>query len=172
VPYGGLLGVDFPGPSERAEARERILAEYNTSIQAALTTLRSSDSPPDSRLDAIGILGRLRAASAPESLIPHIGLPAELVHLRETLTPSLGDCYPAVQALVDIGTPSIPVCMRALATIEDTESRRKLCWVLTEIEGEEIAILLLKREAAASSGKRRTNLGAAIAVMQGMAKGR
>jgi len=91
---------------------------------------------------------------------------AAIVNMSESVLPSVGDCYPAADALTKIGGPAIAPCLRELE-IASPRKRVVLCWVVKEVLGSEFAEEQLSAVIERTSdGEKRRNLSAAIALLK------
>jgi hypothetical protein len=107
-------------------------------------------------LEAIHELGRLRAVEAAPALVERIELRDDLKH---TLDPQMGELYPAMGALTQIGERALPAILQAIAAQERSDHFVGLCaeTVLAIRNGQKAAVLNLFKEAAdrlATQGKR------------------
>ncbi len=113
--------------------------------------------PYAKRLEAIEILGEIRAVEAAPLLARNINV---LVYERYT-TDDWGS--PCARALINIGKPSTPVLLARLAG-KQSERERYLClFVLDQIESAKVVEYFLRREISkAKSPVKKTNLKAAL----------
>jgi hypothetical protein len=100
----------------------------------------------DVQAAAAYLIGRHRLSEGVTALMERIELDA--ARLPTKGPEPLWDRYPAMEALITIGKPSVRPCMGLLAT-EDDQTRRELAAkVIRYVEGPEAAEYMLRREHA------------------------
>lgn len=113
--------------------------------------------------EAAYFLGELRTPDAVESLASKITLRLDATRLIITHLPSMTKT-PALEALVKIGSPSIPVMVRNLAESDDTKARELSLQALYQIERDKdiVQLRLQKALKAESNTQRQARLQAAL----------
>lgn len=129
---------------ERDEAYWEFVSYVRLRVQEALKALEDVASPPtdnDARFVAIDLLGFVRA---PEG----VGVLAEFIAFQNPDPPDNLDWkelsfFPAAQALVRIGEPSVPACLSKLLRANEVE-RRNVVAVLERLEGRHRARAMIR----------------------------
>lgn len=161
-------------PEERWRAQEEIESRVESAINDAIGVLENTHGEAqinDIRLTAIEVLRILRAKRGVSALVKMIDFEGAFPAIMEAveITPSL--YYPATRALVEIGDASIPECIRAL---EKSSQRKRalLCWVIKEIEGDELGVFLLEKRIGSSQGEAKSNLQESVKYLRSDTKWR
>jgi len=134
------------------ESKDKIVASYNDSVARIVSVLankkiRESDRP--TTVAAIELAGTLRAKEA----VPHLvnlllyGKKGDIKDLMDIgrIPPPPDSASPAVQALIDIGVPSLePVCKKLVSTSKPTKNKSTLrlhcVWVIWKILGTDLGM--------------------------------
>lgn len=150
------------------KAQMSLLSRVDEQRNQLLTLLvRYLDTSPSKNVQAaaIYIIGRHRFSEGTTELVRHIDFDAG-ERMRSASLP-LWDQYPAMEALIRIGLPSIQPTIELLAT-DSNELRRSLATkVIRYVEGPEVAKFVLDRAYEKESDpKRRANLKNAIARLE------
>lgn len=136
-------------PEDRKTAAGEILAARQAET-AKIIELAEKYLPMESRngtlKDLMLLLGRLRAAEAVPFLVRNLTV---AVFYRETKRPqTLEDQLPAIQALADIGSPSLDPVLKRAESEDDEMTHRAAAWIWRAVLGAERAESLLAAEAA------------------------
>ncbi len=131
-------------PEDRKAAVAGILAARQTDI-AKIIGLAENLLPKESRngtvKDLILLLGKLRAVEAVPFLVRNLTVS---VFYRETKRPqTLEDQLPAVQALADIGSPSLDPVLARAESEDDEMTHRAAAWIWRAVLGAERAESLI-----------------------------
>lgn len=150
--------------AERKRAEKQILSERDILVAALISTIREEDNRfkrPNSVRRAMRLLGQLRAPDGVDVLIEHIGFPI----LAEFGTPRGGtgggylvgkspsELFPAVNALIVIGEPSIQPIIKRIADEDGVVERRAYIEVLRELEKRTAIRERFAQEIEKSSGR-------------------
>jgi HEAT repeat protein len=145
-----MKDLESDSPEARRSAIERIVSKRDVPEEdiRALAEKHMQGPKKGTAKDAILLLGRLRSTSSVPWLLDRLTFS---VFYKETKRPQPpADRFPAVQALIDIGLPSIkPVLARAAAN-NDPEVRVAAGAVLVGILGSRGAVTRLESEIAAA----------------------
>lgn len=154
--FGEEYNLNTTNALERSQAREAVMKAYDKHITQAMAVLQSEESDTDACLDAIQVLGHLRASKSATLLVNRLKTEAGFINLRETSGPSIGDRYPAAAALVEIGKPAVSQCLKVLKKA-DSEEQKILCWIIQTVEGSQVAetIISTERERTKDAGERK-----------------
>ena len=132
--------------------------DYKQRSEQLLTVFNDHQAPNLNRLTAAYYLGLMRVESSAPILAREIGLEhngsEEFVHVHI----SIGSIpqYPAVEALVKIGNPSIPAVIKNLAESDDAQVRNLSLQVLYRIDGDkDISQLRLQKALAVEKDSQR-----------------
>lgn len=166
----GLLSAS---PTERAQFARGVMRMTDDTVADAIRVLERDEWPSrDSVITrdvAIRTLGRLRAEAGVDVLVRHLDHKGMLV-TTEARRVHVGDYYPALQALVEIGPAGAKRCVREFHRFSELSrtEREKLFWVLCRIEGRQPGCFLIERELASleagpDSDKARAELTLALA---------
>lgn len=146
------------------ESRDRLLVqtdEQRSALLAGLMKHVGTSSSKNVQAAAIYLIGRHRLSNG-------VGTLAEYIDLDAAGAPSPGpeplwERYPAMEALINIGRPSIPGMIELLST-DDHELRRDLAVkVIRYVEDAQIATLILERaDAAEADANRKARLQDAL----------
>lgn len=146
---GALFVAD---DATRSQAMEATLESRQRLISTALQVLRETDPKRHEDLrvarDAIRLLGEFRASESVEVLVDRIDLllywsdeEAGASKAEEAILWSQG--YGAAGALIKIGKPAVPACIRRISQAEDPLVRKLCARVILEIEGSRIGKLVV-----------------------------
>jgi hypothetical protein len=147
---------------ERSRMRllSQVDAQRNELLGVLLKHLGTSPSE-NVQAAAIYLIGRHRLADGVSQLIRRIDFVAE--SLSDEGPEPLWEKYPAMEALITIGLPSVPAAVELLATDANDLRRNLAVKVIRYIEGAEIAKFILERShAAENSPDRRSKLEDAL----------
>ena len=94
------------------------------------------------RASAMYMLGLYRIARA----VPMLATNIQFRHMfKNSMLPVRGTSrYPAMQALIRIGTPAIPVMVKNLETTEKPEVAACSAWVIRKVEGRRLGACVIK----------------------------
>ncbi|TET34604.1 MAG: hypothetical protein E3J72_13585 [Planctomycetota bacterium] len=119
----------------------------------------------DSKHLAIELLGEYKAEKAVKVLIKNIDYKVE-----KQIAGGFTDWfsrYPAANALVKIGLPSVDPLIFKIKRISDNLNMRKVCcWTLNKILGKKMAVFMLKEHISATGGNHKENLEAALKIFE------
>ncbi len=130
--------------------------EQRSEMLAVLVKHLDTSSSKNVRAAAIYLIGRYRLSDGVDQLIQHIDFDSGA-------TPSRGpeplwEQYPAVEALITIGQPSVPAVMDLLASDRNHLRRDLAVKVLRYVEGPDVADFLLRNsQAKEKDAQRRAN---------------
>ncbi|HVS70625.1 MAG TPA: hypothetical protein VHQ47_05155 [Phycisphaerae bacterium] len=179
---GSISGITLrmDGPAGNAQdavlepPMNTYLAERSAMIQHRMQLLASAANTPagqDQKTQAIADLGALHAAEAADTLARQI----TYLDARKTKDLAPESVHPAFAALIKIGKPGADAALKALRSMDltppaDTSDvtqspeyrARLLALVIRDVEGDEVADFLLKREAARTPDPRRRALYEAL----------
>ncbi|HVX84350.1 MAG TPA: hypothetical protein VH253_05995, partial [Phycisphaerae bacterium] len=146
------------------------LAERSAMIQHRLELLASAANTPagqDQKTQAITDLGALHAGEAADTLASQI----TYLDARKTKDLAPESVHPAFAALIKLGKPGADAALKALRSMDlapptDTSDvtaspeyrARLLALVIRDVQGDEVADFLLKREASRTPDPRRRAL--------------
>lgn len=148
----------------RTELLSKVDADRSELTSALITQLGSSTSK-HVKAASIYLIGRYRLADGVPDLIREIDLEVESpLHAgREPLW----ERYPAMEALIAIGQPSIRPTIELLATDKDNLRRELATKVIRYVQGYEVARFILTQASAAQSDtNRKRNLQDALTCLE------
>jgi HEAT repeat protein len=141
------IELESESPEIRAKASEQVLAGRKADIGAVLKVVEKylgDDSRRGTVKDNMLLLGKLRAVEAVGLLVRNLTF--EVFYKNTKRPQTIEDLYPAVQALIDTGTPSLGPVLERLAAEDDELLHRTGAAVLLGILGRSHARALLKEE--------------------------
>jgi hypothetical protein len=142
--------------------QERVVA-----IQEAMATIRDLDKDETRRgtvRDSILLLGKLRATEAVPLLVEHLNYGVFYKESKRLQTPE--DYYPAGQALIDIGIPSLDPVVTAMTATDDATMHQLGARIIVKILGPKLAGVYLQDKIQAETEQtRRTRLQAVMAYL-------
>lgn len=144
------MELDSESPEIRARASSEILKRRDTDIDALMQLLErrlAGDDRQGTVKDVMLLLGKLRAVRA-VALLAH-NLTYEAFYKNTKRPQTTQDLYPAVNALIDIGSPSLNPVLERLRSEDDPIVSRTGVAVIRGILGEHVASALVKEEASA-----------------------
>ena len=151
---------------DKLEQREQFallskVDEQRRELLGVLMKYMGTSSSLDVQAAAAYLIGRHRLSEGVTALMERIEFDAERIPTKGP--EPLWERYPAMEALITIGRPSVRPAMELLAT-EDDQTRRELAVkVIRYVEGPEVAEFILQREIAAElDSVRRARLEGAI----------
>jgi len=135
--------------------------EQRSEMLAVLVKHLDTSPSKNVRAAAIYLIGRYRLSDGVDQLIQHIDFDSGAAPSRGP--EPLWEEYPAVEALITIGQPSVPEVMDLLATDHNHLRRDLAVKVLRYVEGPEVADFLLRNYLAKEKdAQRRANLRDAL----------
>ncbi|MGO9272174.1 MAG: HEAT repeat domain-containing protein [Terriglobia bacterium] len=162
--------ADMMSKLDKMDERSRmnLLSQVNrerSEMLGVLLKYLGPDSSSSVQAAAIYLIGRNRLSDGVPELVRRIDFDTG-VQPKKAAEP-LWERYPAMEALITIGSPSIRPSVELLAT-DPSEVRRNLAVeVIRYVEGPEVSNFILERALAAESEpKRRDNLSDAIRRLQ------
>ena len=145
-----MTQLDSESPEVRARATAEILKRRDVEIDALMQLLErklAGDDRQGTVKDVMLLLGKLRAVRAVPLLVRNLTYEA---FYKNTKRPQITqDLYPAVNALIDIGEPSLNPVLERVRNEDDPTVARTGAAVIRGILGERVASILVKEEAAA-----------------------
>jgi hypothetical protein len=172
-PLHVVRGLLSDSEQERKNAESQIIKDRNIMVMKLVALIREEDNRfkrPDSVDRAMRLLGEMRAPAGVDILVEHIGFPI----LAEFGTPRGGtggksqmgkspaDLFPAVNALIAIGQPSIEPILKKIANDDDVVARRAYIEVLRELENRTAIRKRFVREIEKFSGRPQERLRHAL----------
>ena len=145
-----MMELDSESPEIRARASSEILKRRDTDIDALMQLLErrlAGDDRQGTVKDIMLLLGKLRAVRAVALLVHNLTYEAFYKNTKRPQTTQ--DLYPAVNALIDIGSPSLNPVLERLRNEDDPIVSRTGVAVIRGILGEHVASALVKEEASA-----------------------
>jgi hypothetical protein len=148
-------------------SRMKLISEVDEQRNELLRVLvKYVDTSPSKNVQAAAIymIGRQRLSDGVGDLVRRIDFEPEQPS-RGALP--LWEHFPAMEALISIGKPSVRPCLELLATDENDLHRTLAVKVIRYVEGADIALFILQNTVASErDAKRRANLADAQARMQ------
>ena len=155
-----LARVAHPDQRSREMLLGKVVEQRNDVLGTLLMNLDSEKSP-DVKAAVLYLIGCYRLDQGVRELVEYIDF--EVVAPADPLTESLWGPYPAQEALIAIGRPSITPMLELLATDPKPLRRDLAVEVIRDVEDPDIARFILQRaHAAATDPKRRANLADAL----------
>ena len=154
-----MMELDSESPEIRARVSAEILKRRDADIDALMQLLESKLAGADRQgtvKDVMLLLGKLRAVQAVPLLVRNLTYEAFYKNTKRPQT--TGDLYPAVNALIDIGSPSLHPVLERLRSEDDPIVTRTGAVVIRGVLGERLASAMVKEEAGherAADRKRR-----------------
>jgi len=145
-----MIQLDSESPEIRAQAISEILKRRDADIDALMQLLErklTGDDRQGTVKDVMLLLGRLRAVRAVPLLVRNLTYEAFYKNTKRPQTTE--DLYPAVNALIDIGSPSLNPVLQRLKSDDDSIVTRTGATVIRSVLGEPLASALVKAEASA-----------------------
>jgi hypothetical protein len=134
------IELESESPEVRLKAGAAVVAARDSTIRELEASARKYLAAEDRRgtvKDLMLLMGRLRASECVEFLVSQLTFE---VYYKETKRPqTTKDLYPAVQALIDIGSPAVAPTLRRLAGEDGEVLQRCGSTVLREILGPDLA---------------------------------
>jgi len=159
---GRIMELDSESPEVRARASAEILQRREAEIDALMQLLERrlvNDDRQGTVKDVMLVLGKLRASRAVPLLVRHLTYEAFYKNTKRPQTTE--DLYPAVSALIEIGSPSLKAVLERVTNESDPTVTRTAAAVIRGVLGERWASSWLKEEAGAERlGDRRRRLEA------------
>ena len=156
------MELDSESPEVRARASAEILQRREAEIDALMQLLERrlvNDDRQGTVKDVMLVLGKLRASRAVPLLVRHLTYEAFYKNTKRPQTTE--DLYPAVSALIEIGSPSLKAVLERVTNESDPTVTRTAAAVIRGVLGERWASSWLKEEAGAERlGDRRRRLEA------------
>jgi hypothetical protein len=148
------------------QVASKLIAERSQFISELLGILKNAKSSNYQQCAAAFYLGKIRAAQAADALAANIKLSMD--HAVDHATILMTD--PAIQALVEIGNPSIPAVIRNLAESDDAQVRDLSLKVLYRIEGDKDIVHLRLQKAldAQSNSTKKARVQSAMKALAAM----
>ena len=149
--------LDTLDDRSRMRALSRVDEQRNELLGILLRHLGTSPSE-NVQAAAIYLIGRHRLSDGVRELLRHIDFEPAGGEPRRGHLP-LWERYPAMEALIHIGKPSVPAALDLLATETDDLRRELAVKVIRYVEGAEVARFVLERaQRAESDPARKANL--------------
>jgi hypothetical protein len=143
------IELESESPEVRLKAGAAVVAARDSTIRELEASARKYLAAEERRgtvKDLMLLMGRLRASECVEFLVSQLTFE---VYYKETKRPqTTKDLYPAVQALIDIGSPAVAPTLRRLASEDGEVLQRCGGTVLREVLGPELARQALELERA------------------------
>lgn len=130
--------------AQRAEA-VKALCQARQAVISALLPIMDGDSSADAKRDVAKVLGEYRAVEAVDTLVRNLELELQPRILKGLVKDA--DVYPISRALSKIGKPAIPALLARIAETDDTALIERCAQICVEIEGREVAELVMNRHA-------------------------
>ncbi len=164
-----MVALESKSPKVRANAAARVQARHQVADIPAIIAIVNKYLADDTRRDTVRdnmlLLGKLRAVEAIPLLLDN--LTYDVFYKETKRLQSVEDLYPAVQALIDIGRPSLGPVQAKLSSGGDEILAKNGTTVLKGILGHEGARDLLTAQAAAAADEAaRVRLNRLIAVLE------
>jgi len=143
--------LDSPSESVRSAASAEILKNRDADLQqiaALVEKYLSIDDRKATARDGILLLGKLHAAQYVPLLVKNMTF--RVSYLTTTRPQSIEDLCPAVQALIDIGSPALKPVMHRVKSEDDENLQAGGAAVFRGVLGEEWAAVLLEYEIQAA----------------------
>lgn len=154
--YKLIAGLESESPEVRATAGAEVLARKQpgdiAEIMRVVEKYLSSDDRQGTVKDNMLLLGKLHAVDAIPLLVRNLTFEAFYKNTKRPQPPA--DLFPAVQALIDIGQPSVRPVLARLAAEDGEKLGIAGATVLRRILGLRDARALLSGEIAAAKGER------------------
>lgn len=130
----GRHAVDYEVDSILVTKTKKINGQYIADLVHQLRDVRLSN---DKKVFVIYLLGELSppGASSIEALIEYIDLKATKLEPKGRISVQLWGEYPAEEALIKMGLPTVNPILNHLAIEKDTLRRHLMCEVLIRVEG-------------------------------------
>jgi hypothetical protein len=144
------MELDSESPEVRAHASAEILKRRDADIDALMQLLQrklAGDDRQGTVKDVMLLLGKLRAVRAVPILVHN--LKYEVFYKNTKRPQTTEDLYPAVNALIDIGSPSLNPILERLRREDDAIVTKAGVAVIRGVLGERLASALVKEEAGA-----------------------
>ncbi len=144
------MELDSESPEIRARASSEMLKRHDADVDALLQLLErklAGDDRQGTVKDVMLLLGRLRAVRAVPLLVHNLTYEAFYKNTKRPQTTQ--DLYPAVNALIDIGSPSLTPVLERLRSEDDPIVMKAGAAVIRGILGERVASAVVKEESSA-----------------------
>lgn len=146
------------------QAANDILKNRQSMIAALMAIVESTPKDVEgpernAAVNAIYVLGAMRAIEAVEVLVEYIDFARRSEQPAVDVIPAPGNIFPAVRALIEIGKPSIPAVLNALAAGRAQEKRFLFLarWIVYRIErGRDAAVFRLESDLEKSQSVQRS----------------
>jgi HEAT repeat protein len=141
------IELESDSPEVRAKASEELLAKRQADIAAILRIVEKflgDDTRRGTVKDNMLLLGKLRAVEAVGLLVRNLTF--EVFYKNTKRPQTTEDLYPAVQALIDIGSPALGPVLERLAAEDDELLHRAGAAVLRGVLGRNHARAVLTEE--------------------------
>lgn len=152
---GLAAALGSPDAGTRVRARTTILRERISLVQGLIDTVRcGTDANALTGMEilyggskhlAILLLGDLRAPEAIPVLAVSIMCRVRPLYGSYGATSTIVAQYPAADSLAKIGTPAVPTILARLGRCTDPLERQICVWILTQIEGSDLAKFLVSK---------------------------
>jgi hypothetical protein len=154
------MELDSESPEVRARASAEIVQRREAEIDGLMQLLElrlANDDRQGTAKDVMLVLGKLRATQAVPLLVRNLTYEAFYKNTKRPQTTE--DLYPAVSALIEIGSPSLNSVLERVKNDSDPTVTRTAAAVIYGVLGGRRASSWLKEEAAAErSGDRKRRL--------------
>ncbi len=148
---------------QRAEAIEALCQNRQTVISALLAVM-DGDSSADTKRDAAKVLGEYRAVEAVATLVRNLELDNQPRILKGLIKDE--DLRPISRALSKIGKPAIPALLARIKETDDSALIERCAKICLEIEGREVAELVINRHSEKANAEEKQRLKQALDAVQ------
>lgn len=146
---------------------DEVVKSYHQITVDIIGQLRQANLSNEGMVYCIYLLGQWRAAEAVTILIEKIDLKAAKVDPKGAK--GRWGMYPAQDALAKIGQPAVNVILDKLPTERDELRRKLMCNVISNVEGKDFGIILLKlRQDQESDPMKKSYLALALKILEDM----
>jgi len=158
----------IPAASQLMKDRRDLVSALTTMAESREQGLAAGPEL-DPKYLGVRLLGDLRAAEAVDSLMGLLDYRVIMTFGGYGRTHGYGPTHPAAEALAKIGKPASKAALNRLVDASDPEKARALVWILTKVEGPDLArYLISKRMEHYEVGPPRGNLERALALVNEM----
>ncbi len=173
---GAIAGIETPGSLGAPQTAYDLRKDSQDLIQGLIRVAQREPSKQlvgpdwDPKYNAVALLGDLRAEEAVQPLLGQLDYHVVINIGTYAETKGYGPAHPAVEALAKIGKPASTRALNVLVDTAEEERTRALVWILTKVEGPDLAkYLISQRMANYKVGPQRENLERALGLVDEMA---
>lgn len=154
------LGLQqLKGQLAKEETSAHFIPMREKFIDNLVKIVADNETPRSTRVRAVQILGKFRAAEATEVLVRHV----DKIIPETILGKTVSSLYPCVPALIKVGKPSSRAVLKELRKPMKGTRRLALAVVLAGVEGRQVGRFMLQHEIAkAKTPEERRNLQASM----------